>query len=255
MNEAETTPIRTVITGARGRMSERLRAFAHSDLRFLVIDELGRRERESERDADLEKFGPVEVVIDFTNERGARHALALARAAHAALLVGTTGLSAGILDDMGDFARSRAVMIAPNTSIGAAILDHLAGATARRLGPRADIDIVERHHIHKRDAPSGTARRLADTIARATGAELPPGRVHSIRAGEIIGEHEVAFACPEEILKISHEVTNRDVFVRGALDIAAWISARPAGLHTIEDFLNLSPGPDAPADDDAHSSG
>jgi len=237
-------PFRLAITGRAGRMSVRLRDLSRADSRFELIESLGARGGETTLARDLDEAGPVHVVVDFTNESGALHALALARAAAsggAALLVGTTGLSRGILDEMGDLARSRPVMIAPNTSLGAAVLTRLVEIAARCFRGRCDIDIIERHHVHKRDAPSGTARRLADAVRRATGADLPAERIHSVRAGAIVGEHEAAFTAPEEILKIFHQATSRDVFARGALDIAAWLPTRPAGSYVIDDFLGLDP--------------
>jgi len=241
-------PFRLAITGRAGRMSARLRDLASADSRFELIGSLGARGGETALQRDVRAAAPVHVVVDFTNESGANHALALARAAGAALLVGTTGLPRGILDEMGDLARSRPVMIAPNTSLGAAVMTRLVEIAARCLSGRCDIDIIERHHVHKRDAPSGTARRLADAIGRATGAELPPERIHAVRAGAIIGEHEAAFTAPEEILKIFHQATSRDVFARGALDIAAWLPGRPPGMYGIDDVLgwHVDGGTDSP---------
>ncbi|MCZ6834359.1 MAG: 4-hydroxy-tetrahydrodipicolinate reductase [Planctomycetota bacterium] len=237
MNEPSDTPIRVVITGTQGRMSKRLRAFADNDLRFKLIAEFGARTGENTESNDVEANCSFDVVIDFTNEDGTKHALRLAREAACALVVGTTSLSRGILDDTVDLARSHPVMIAPNTSIGAAILNQVVEAIARQVASRFDIDIVERHHIHKRDAPSGTARQLAQSIERATGVPLPSDRVHSIRAGDIIGEHEVTFSSPGEILFFSHRVTNRDLFALGALDLAAWLTRRKPGLYSIQDYV------------------
>lgn len=233
-------PIRLVVTGTNGMMSSRLHALADANERFERVEQLGRRNGESSMHEDLKRAGEVHLVIDFTNESGARHALSIARAAHAALLVGTTGLSRGILDAIEEFSRSTPVMIAPNTSLGAAILNHIAGRIAHLLDGRWDIDLLERHRVDKRDAPSGTALRLIETIERESGFRLPSERVHCIRAGDIVGDHEIEFTSPQENIKIFHKVTNRDVFAHGALEAATWLQARSPGLYDFEDFLGLT---------------
>ena len=239
MNEVKAAPIRLVMTGSSGRMSSRLRTMAELDERFEHVAKLGRRDRESALHEDLPRAGPVHLVIDFTCESGSRHALQIARAETCALLVGTTGLSRGILDAIEDFARSAPVMIAPNTSLGAALLNHVAGRIARLLNGRWDIDLLERHRARKRDAPSGTARHLIRTMHEESGIQLTPEQVHCIRAGEVVGVHEIDFTGREENLKIVHEVTNRDVFVRGALEAGVWLHEQPAGLYGIDDFLGV----------------
>ena len=93
--------------------------------------------------------------------------------------------------------------------------------------------------MHKRDAPSGTAIRIVESIREKAGIEMPPERVHSIRAGDICGEHEVEFSCRCERLKILHTVTDREVFALGALDAAAWLYQQPPGLHSLEEFLGI----------------
>jgi 4-hydroxy-tetrahydrodipicolinate reductase len=139
-------------------------------------------------------------------------------------------------------------------SVGANVLFRLAEQAAAALGERYDVEIVEAHHRHKRDAPSGTAKTLLECICRARdqdpatagqlgragkGLDRPAGQVgmHSIRLGELIGQHEVHFADACESLTIRHEARDRDVFVAGALQAAAWIIGQPAGLYTMRDLL------------------
>ena len=234
-----TTQIRLVVTGSEGRMSSTLRAESRNDQRFVLLETMGIRgcaERKSQGENHPDN---ADVIVDFTTEEGAAFALQIAIQESCAFLVGTTGLSPGIIDKIENFAAVHPVMIAPNTSLGAVVMRFLVTQTARILQSRCHIDLVERHHVHKRDTPSGTAIRLTKSIREKTGIEIPPERIHSIRAGDICGEHEMEFSCPGERLKILHTVTDRGVFALGALDAAAWLCQQPPGLHTLEEFLGI----------------
>ncbi|MDY7110275.1 MAG: 4-hydroxy-tetrahydrodipicolinate reductase [Planctomycetota bacterium] len=229
--------IRLAINGARGRMGRRISTLARADERFELVAALAREDREEDA---LAAGAECDVLVDFSSPTGAERAARLALRHEAALLVGTTGLSRRNLDMLEDAARSRPVMIAPNTSLGAAVLNRLATVAARRLGADFDVNLIEKHHAGKRDAPSGTARRLADLLRRISGVSLPDERVHSIRGGDIAGEHSVLFAGPGELLEISHSVAGRDVFAAGALRAAAWLYGKPPGRYTIEDAFGLA---------------
>lgn len=231
------TAVRIVMHGARGRMGTRIIALAHSDERFNVVASVDRDDAAS---ADALRAGTVDVVIDFSSDDGARRAAQLADRLGAALLVGTTALSPETLDLLEKTSQNVAVMIAANTSLGVAVLNHLAAEAARLLGSEYQIDIIESHHVMKKDAPSGTALRIAQAIRDSTGIDLPADRMHCIRAGDIIGEHTIHFAGPGERIQLSHSATNRDLFARGALRAAAWLHTQKPGLYTIEQSLGLS---------------
>lgn len=234
-----TTSIRLVVTGSEGRMSSALRAVSRKDQRFVLLETMGFRGCAKRKSQGENHPDNVDVIVDFTTEEGTAFALQIASQESCAFLVGTTGLSRNIIDKIENFAAEHPVMIAPNTSLGAVVMRFLVSQTARILQSRCHIDLVERHHMHKRDAPSGTAIRLVESIREKSGIEIPPERVHSIRAGDICGEHEVEFSCPGERLKILHTVTDRRVFALGALDAAAWLYQQPPGLHTLEEFLGI----------------
>jgi len=123
------------------------------------------------------------------------------------------------------------------------VLAHLAAEAARLLGSEGgagfDIDIVETHHTMKKDAPSGTALRIAAALRQRGRANLPDDRIHAIRSGDIIGEHEVRFAGPGERITLIHSATSRDLFARGALQAAAFLARQPAGWYTIEQALGI----------------
>lgn len=228
------SPIRLLIHGARGRMGVRLASLARQDSRFAIIAELDRDD-----DARAVPSGSIDAILDFSSDHGARQAAQLAIEHHAALLVGTTGLSANSLDAIEQSARSCPVMLAANTSLGVAVLHHLIAQAARLLGPAYNIDLIEAHHTAKKDAPSGTALRLMETLKRDAGVDLPHDRVHCLRAGDIVGDHTLQFAGPGEKITISHSAANRDVFALGALRAIHWLAGQKPGRYTIDQSLDL----------------
>ncbi len=239
--------IRLAVHGAAGKMGRRVCALAMSDDRFELLESFDRSATSScSARGDESRAAEVEGIIDFSSDSGAQQAARIAARCNAALLVGTTGLSAQTLGILDDLARSTPVMIAPNTSRGVAVMNYLVAEAARLLGERYQIDLVEQHHRFKRDAPSGTALRLLETLAARAGIKVAPDRVHCIRAGDIIGEHEIQFAGQGERLRIAHCAGDRDLFAAGALDAMAWLHDRPPGSYRLEQALNLSDTPPAP---------
>jgi 4-hydroxy-tetrahydrodipicolinate reductase len=179
----------------------------------------------------------IDVVVDFSSEAGTRVAIETARLHGAALLVGTTGLSAEISQELTALATRQAVLVAPNTSLGVAVTRKLAQLAAELLGPAGwRVDIVESHHDRKKDAPSGTALAVARSL-EAGGMPVPSDRIHAIRAGDTIGEHEIRLAGPSERIHIMHQAVSRDLFAAGALRAAKWLHGRPAGSYTMDAVL------------------
>jgi 4-hydroxy-tetrahydrodipicolinate reductase len=234
MTHAKSTAL--FINGAKGRMGARIIDLAQRDARFRVA---AAHDLDDLNSADRLPVGTFDVIIDFSSDEGALHAAQLAVKHRAALLVGTTGLSSKSLDAIESAARAAAVVVAPNTSLGVAVMTHLAIEAARLLGSEFNVDLIDFHHAAKRDAPSGTALRLAAAIRDRAAVNLDTSRIHSIRAGEIIGEHQLHFAGPGETLTITHSATSRDLFARGALRCAAWLHGKPHGRYTIEQTLGL----------------
>ncbi len=227
--------IRLAVHGAAGRMGARTCTLSRDDPRFQLVSEIDQKSNTGTADADTS----IDAVIDFSADEGARCAVALALEHGAALMVGTTGLSRQTLSSIEVAAQEIPTMIAPNTSAGVAVMTHLVAEAARLLGPDYDIDLIEVHHIAKRDAPSGTALRIAETMRRRAGIDLPADRIHPVRAGDVIGEHTVEFFSAGERIRIAHLATSRDLFARGALDAAAWLHGRKPGRYTIEQSLGL----------------
>jgi 4-hydroxy-tetrahydrodipicolinate reductase len=196
----------------------------------------------------------AQVALDFSvGDALPDHARACA-AAGVPLLVGTTGLNAGLREALAPAAQEVAVLMAPNTSLGLAVVARLAAIAAQALGEGFDIEIMEAHHRAKRDAPSGTALALGEAVAEARGQQLGDIAVFerhgpdtrrkagsigfaAVRAGDIVGEHTLLFAAAGERVEITHRVSDRAVFARGALEAAAWLIGQPAGLYDMQDML------------------
>ena len=241
-----------IIHGASGRMGARLCAVAADDTRFTLVGAVARNGSPSigslaaapKTSASAVKITPscdqhADVVIDFSSDEGARHALSIALNINAAILVGTTALSELTVAALAEASQKIPVLIAPNTSLGIPVLARAAADVARALGNSFDVSIVEAHHIRKKDAPSGTALRLASAVPDA-GATLPPDQILAIRGGDVIGEHTIRFAGNGEYIELTHRATSRDVFVHGALHAAAWLREQRPGRYTIEDVLGFS---------------
>jgi 4-hydroxy-tetrahydrodipicolinate reductase len=198
----------------------------------------------------------ADVAIDFSHASGTHEHLEACRAARKALLIGTTGHDAALEAQLNAAARDIALLVSPNTSLAVALLTELVRVSARALPGAFDIDVLELHHRHKVDAPSGTALALAAAAAAARGVPAPapsarqamggapPGPrvdgqigVVSVRAGDIVGEHSVLFSGAGEQLALTHRATDRGIFARGALTAALWLASRPPGRYTMQDFI------------------
>ena len=198
-----------------------------------------------------------DVLIDFTHPEATLANLKVAASSGLAVVIGTTGIAGKMLDEVKELARSVRCVMSPNMSVGVNVMFRIAGELAGILGKDYDMEILEAHHRFKKDAPSGTAMRLAQVLAAATERNLEEAAVYerkgmigertdqeigiqTWRAGDIAGEHTVMFGGIGERLELIHRAHNRDNFARGALRAAAWIVGRPAGLYDMQDVLGLS---------------
>lgn len=180
--------------------------------------------------------GKCDLVIDFSTPAGTETAIQIALREGAALLVGTTGLPESTRQVLEAAARRIAVLLAPNTSVGVATCAALVEQAARLLGPGYRVEIVEAHHKHKKDAPSGTALMLAEA-AKKGGASIEPDQIHALRGGDVVGEHTIRFAGEGEYLEILHRATSRSLFARGSLRAGRWLVTQPPGFYTMSDVL------------------
>lgn len=200
-------------------------------------------------------LGQAQVAIDFSRPELSLRALNVCRAARVPIVIGTTGHGAEFDARVAAASRDIGVLVAPNTSLGVAVARELVRIAAQALPADFDIEIVEAHHKHKVDAPSGTALALADAAAKARGldpnADTLTGRagqaarrsgeigIASIRAGDIVGSHTVLFAGTGERLTVGHEATDRSVFAHGAIRAAAWLAAQKPGRYFMAHVLGL----------------
>ena len=198
-----------------------------------------------------------DVLVDFTAPAVTLQHLALCRVQGRRMVIGTTGLDADQRAALAAAAQSIGIVFAPNMSVGVNLCLRLLDIAARVLGDAVDVEIIEAHHRHKVDAPSGTALRMGEVVAAALGRDLREVAVYgreghtgprerrtigfeTIRAGDIVGEHSVWFAAEGERVEIVHKASSRLTFARGALRAAAWIAGRGPGLYDMQDVLGLS---------------
>lgn len=198
----------------------------------------------------------IDVLIDFTRPEASLAALELCRKNAKRTVIGTTGFTAGQRQRINEAALDAAIMLAPNMSVGVNLSLKLLEMTARVMGADCDIEIIEAHHRHKVDAPSGTALRMGEVVADALGRNLEDCSIYgregqtgerkretigfsTIRAGDIVGEHTVMFADDGERVEITHKATSRMTFANGAMRAARWIMNKPSGLYDMQDVLGL----------------
>ena len=201
-------------------------------------------------------LAPGRVLIDFTSPAATMQNLKACAAASVAVVAGTTGLSSEQREEAKALARKIPIVLAPNMSVGVNLLFHLVKEAARILGPGFDIEIVEVHHRLKKDAPSGTAIRLAEVAAEGRGWSLKESArycreglvgerpdkeigIQTIRGGDIVGDHTVLFAGAGERIEIIHRAQSRDPLARGAARAGKWVAKMPPGMYDMQDVLGL----------------
>jgi len=264
---------RVAIVGVAGRMGSMLvRAVQETDSLQLTVaseragsEHIGRDAGEvagvgrlnidvvERLDRFLEAF---DVVIDFTAPQATREHLAICRQAGKGIVIGTTGLDEADRLLLQEAADQIGIVFAPNMSVGVNLCFKLLEIAARVMGEEADIEVIEAHHRHKVDAPSGTALHMGEVIAQALGRDLQHCAVYgreghtgardrqtigfeTIRAGDVVGEHTVWFAMEGERVEIAHKASSRMNFARGAVRAAQWLVKRGPGLYDMQDVLGL----------------
>ncbi len=178
-----------------------------------------------------------DVLIDFSLPEATATVVQAAVTGRVPLVCGVSGLDDGQMAQLVEAARSIAVVYDRNMSQGIAVLENLAREAAGRLGEAFEVAIRETHHVHKKDAPSGTALKLGEAIARSIGIDPVSIRYESERRGEVPGDHVITFSSPTETLTLGHSVTTRNVFAEGAIRAARWIAGKPPGCFTMHDVL------------------
>ncbi|ARP50328.1 MULTISPECIES: 4-hydroxy-tetrahydrodipicolinate reductase [Caproicibacterium] len=195
---------------------------------------------------------PVDVVIDFSNPSALLPLLDYAEANKVPVALCTTGYNSSQVEALKKAAKTIPVFYSRNMSLGINLLIELSKKAEKVLGPDFDVEIIEKHHNQKIDAPSGTALMIADAVSQARGEDMhyvydrhsqrkkrEPSEIgiHSIRGGTIVGEHEVMFAGNHEVITISHSAQSKEVFAAGAVNAAAFLAGKAAGLYDMSDLL------------------
>lgn len=267
------SPIQIAIAGSSGRMGRMLiEAVTHTDDCVLsgALDvpsspALGQdasaflgRPSGVAITADLAKgLAGARVLIDFTRPEGTLAHLAACREHGVAAVIGTTGFSDAQKAEIAEHARHIGIMMAPNMSVGVNVVMKLLDMAARALNQGYDIEIIEAHHRHKVDAPSGTALKMGEVVAEALGRDLKECAVYgregvtgerdpstigfaTVRGGDIIGDHTVLFAGTGERIEISHKSSSRATYAQGSLRAARFLASRGPGLFDMNDVLGLA---------------
>ncbi len=262
-----------VVTGAAGRMGSRIIALAKDNAGLKLVGALERAGHESigkdvglmhglgetnvlVRDSLGDIIDECDAVIDFTGVGATLEHVKTAAERKKAMVIGTTGLKKDEIAQIASAAAGIPVVLAPNMSVGVNLLLRVLRDIAQVLGDDYDVEVIEAHHRMKKDAPSGTALKMAQVIAEALNRDLDDVAtyarkgligerqkreigIQTIRAGDIVGEHTVLFGGLGERIEITHRVSSRDTFARGALKAALWIEGKQPGLYDMQDVLGL----------------
>jgi 4-hydroxy-tetrahydrodipicolinate reductase len=222
--------VQVLLIGAAGRMGQTVLDLAHSD-----------REIEIAAQCDLgDSIEPAmkncDVAIDFSQADSIDEICRAAVQHRKSLVIGTTGHSQQQRKTIEETSHSVPIVLASNFSVGVNVLFWLTQKAAELLGSDFNPEIVETHHTMKKDAPSGTAKTLADIFKAVRNSEIS---IQSIREGDVVGEHTVVFRGPGERLELTHRAANRGIFALGTLRAAKWIVHKRAGLYSMQDVLGL----------------
>ena len=228
----KSSPLRLLLIGAAGRMGKTITDLAKDDSKIDIIArcDLG--------DPIEPAMSNCDMAIDFSHADAITEICAAALQRRKPLVIGTTGHSTEQRGTIEESARSLPIVFTSNFSIGVNVLFWLTRKAAEQLGGDFNVAIVETHHKMKKDAPSGTAKTLAQVLkaTRKTKREIP---IRSIREGDVVGEHTVNFTGPGERLELTHRAASREIFARGALRAAEWIISQPPGIYSMQDVLGL----------------
>ncbi len=224
--------IKLCISGSKGKMGSRIIDLAKEDPDLNVCSEFDVVEENPEQFIEL-----CECLIEFTTPQATIEHLELCEKHKKPVVIGTTGLSDEEKKKIEAASKKIPIVFSPNMSIGVNLLFKMVADASKVLGADYSIEIVEAHHSEKKDAPSGTAKELANIVKEAKGKiEVP---IESVREGEIVGEHTITFDSPVDVIEITHSAKTRDIFAKGALLAAKFVAIQKPGLYTMKDVLGL----------------
>jgi len=245
--------IKIIISGISGRMGTRIGVLASQDKNIEIAGALeissspaigrdigefiGVKKMNKKIETDFNKIVSFcDVLIEFTGPAATLEHLEAAVKNKKAVVIGTTGFSKDETEKIKKASGNIPIVFSPNMSIGANLMFKVTEQVARALGGDYEAEIIEAHHDQKKDAPSGTAKRLGEAISKVKG-KIPP--MHSVRLGDIVGDHTVIFAGNGERIELTHRVHSRDAFAKGALDAAKFLAGKKPGLYTMADVIGV----------------
>ncbi|NWF55866.1 MAG: 4-hydroxy-tetrahydrodipicolinate reductase [Syntrophaceae bacterium] len=265
--------IKAIVVGVAGRMGNRILWAIHETPNIQLAGAVERKDhpalgRDAGEAAGMEKWGvPIvgdirqaidagDVIIEFTNAESSVKTLQVAAEKGKCAVIGSTGFSGAQMEEVKGLTRKIACVLSPNMSVGVNVLFKVVGDLAKILGDDFDVEVIEAHHRMKKDAPSGTAVKIGQILAKCLGRNYEEVAVferkgitgerkkkdigmQTIRAGDIVGEHTVIFGGIGERLEIIHRAHSRDNFARGAIRAAAWVVKQTPGLYDMQDVLGL----------------
>jgi len=231
--------VKLVISGIAGRMGKRIVSLSSKDKKIKITGGIESADNPAVGQgnvvSDFAKIASAcSVLIEFTFPDATMKHLEIARKNKVGVVIGTTALSEKEISQIKKASKDIPIVFSPNMSVGANLLFKLAETAAKALDKSYKIEIVEAHHAKKKDAPSGTAKRLGEAVSKVRG-KTPP--IESIRKGEIVGDHSIMFTGKNEKIELKHSAFSRDVFAQGALDAAKFIAAKKSGLYTMQDVI------------------
>ncbi|MCQ9205490.1 MAG: 4-hydroxy-tetrahydrodipicolinate reductase [Omnitrophica bacterium] len=235
--------IKLGINGARGRMGQRIIALAKDDNNFKVAigiehknhPDIGKVIDTVQIVSEASEIAICDCVIDFSSPAATLEYLPHIVEVKKCLVLGTTGFDSAGHNKIEEASRSIPIVFSPNMSVGVNLIFKLLGEAAKVL-KGYNVTIKEAHHVHKKDAPSGTAKKIAEII-NAQGFGLETANIEAIRKDEIVGNHKVVFESGVDKIELSHSAKTRDIFAQGALGAASWLVGKPAGLYSMNDVL------------------
>ena len=241
---------RIAINGSKGKMGQAL---------FEAINSSSQSEFGAgfdKGDSLIDSISNFEVLIDFSRPEASLSALSVCKSSSKAMVIGTTGFADSELELIEQASKEIPIVFAPNMSVGVNLTLKILETSAKVIGPDSSIEIIEAHHRYKVDSPSGTALKMGEVVANALGRNLSECAVYgregieeprdmntigfsSIRGGDVVGEHTVAFFMDGERVEITHKASSRMIYANGAVRAANWLSDKSSGLYSMQDVLEL----------------
>ncbi len=237
--------IKLAVSGCHGRMGQRITYLALEDKLFKVTTLFEHKDHPKAKEpieniaisTDSSALKNCKVLIEFTTPQATLEHLEACAKYKVGMVIGTTGLNEAQIKKIKSTSKKIPIVFSSNMSVGVNVLFKLTELAAKKLGQTYSMKIIEAHHIHKKDAPSGTAKTLAQVAEAASKQKIQD--IQSIREGEIIGDHTIFFESGEDLLSIAHHAKTRDIFAKGALVAAKFVAKKKTGLFDMQDVLGL----------------